>query len=219
MCSEIIKCCICYEFNSVKAKKYINEEKHRTVSLNVIRKVYQSIRETIYKYLRFEYLTDKLATENQNQIFSVDESEFTKNAKKENLWVLGIINNQTKEFRLETSAKRDAATMTLFIKNFVDKGNTIITDGWGAYQNLTNEGYQHDVHIHGGGDFGFGLHSTSIIESLWNAIKGKIKNTYRIIPSHNFVSYLREAEWKYKNREKSNDGKIKAFFECCKIFK
>lgn len=58
-----------------------------------------------------------------------------------------------------------------FIKTFIEKGNTIISDGWVDYQNLENEGYHHDVHILGGGDFGFGLNSTSTIESLWNALK------------------------------------------------
>ena len=58
--------------------------------------------------------------------------------------------------------------MIKFIKQFFEKGNTIISDGWPGYQNLVIEGYQHDVHILGGGD--------SIIESLWNVLKGNIKN-------------------------------------------
>ena len=83
-----------------------------------------------------------------------------------------------------------------------------------GYHNLENEGY----HNHGGGDFGFGLNSTSTIEYLWNALKVKIEKTYRIIPSKNFVSYLREAEWKYLNNDKSYEGKIKEFFSCFKYF-
>ena len=108
--------------------------------------------------------------------------------------------------------KRDELTLTKFIKKFVEKGNTIFSDGWAGYQNLENEGYHHDVHIHRGGDFWFGLNSTSTIESLWNALKGKIKQIYRIIPSKNFVSYLREARWKYLNKDISYEGKIKEFF-------
>ena len=85
------------------------------------------------------FLTAKLGLENKNEKFS---------AKKENVWVLGIINNFTKEFRLECSIKRDEFSLTKFIKKFEEKGNTIISDGWAGYQNLENEGYHHDVHIH-----------------------------------------------------------------------
>ena len=77
-----------------------------------------------------------------------------------------------------------------------------------------NSGYSHITHILGGGDFGFGISSTSHIESLWNALKAKIKTTYHIIRSKNFISFLREAEWKYINRKKNNSEKIKEFFEC-----
>ena len=124
--------------------------------------------------MRFMYLTDKLGLENKNEKFSVDESVFTKTTKKENVWVLGIINNFTKEFRLECSIKRDEFTLTKFIKKFEEKGNTIISDGWAGYQNLENEGYHHDVHIHERGNFGFDLKSSSTIESLWNALKVKL---------------------------------------------
>ena len=56
-----------------------------------------------------------------------------------------------------------------------------------------------------------------LIESLLNALKCKIKQIYRIISSKNFVSYLREAEWKYLNKDKSYEGKIKEFFSCFKF--
>ena len=96
-----------------------------------------------------------------------------KTYKKENIRVLCIINNSTKEFRLECIIRRDEITLTKFIKKFVEPGNNIISDGWAGYHNLENEGYHHDVHLHGGGDSGFGLNSTSPIEPLWNALKEK----------------------------------------------
>lgn len=96
LCSEIIKCPFCFELNLANTKKYINNEKQTDVSLNVIRKVYVSIRNILYKYMSFIYLTDKIGLGNKNQRFSVDESAFTKISKKENVWMLGIINNSTK---------------------------------------------------------------------------------------------------------------------------
>lgn len=76
--------------------------------------------------MRFMYLTEKLGLKNKNEKFSVDESAFTKTAKKENVWVLGIINNFTKEFLLECNIKRDEFTLTKF-KTFVEKEILLLT--------------------------------------------------------------------------------------------
>lgn len=130
---------------------------------------------------------------------------------------MGVINNQNKnEFRLEAILKRDSNTIKKFVTNYIGKGNTIVTDGWGGHVTLdhVNSGYSHETHNHGAGDFGFGLSSISSIESLWNALKNKIKKTYHIIPSRDFISFLRESEWKYINRNKSYKDKIKEFFNC-----
>ena len=91
---------------------------------------------------------------------------------------MGVINNQNKnEFRLEAILKRDSNTIKRFVTNYIGKGNTIATYGWGGYVILdhVNSGYSHETHNQGTGDFGFGLSSISSIESLWNALKYKIK--------------------------------------------
>lgn len=84
-------------------------------------------------------------------------------------WVLGIINTQTKEFRIEPVQVRDTPMIKSFISRHTKRGNNITTEGWSTYEYLDspNSGYQHFIHNHGGGDFGFGIESTSHIESLW----------------------------------------------------
>lgn len=84
-----------------------------------------------------------------------------------------------------------------------------MTDGWGGYVFLdhVNLGYSLETYNHDAGVFGLGLISSSSIEYLWNALKNKIKKTYHIIPSRNFISFLRESEWKYINRNKSYEDK------------
>ena len=193
VCSEVIKCFICFEFNAKDAEKYIKEEKGQIISSRVIGKIYQSIREVLYKYLYKIYQHDLLLEENMHLKCSIDESLFT--------------------------PKRNSETLKLFIKKYIGKGNIIIiiiSDGWTGYAFLDsdNSEYLHDTHNHGHGDFGFGLNSTSSIESLWNSLKNKIKKTHHIIPSKNFIRFLRESEWKYINRNKTYEQKIKEFFDC-----
>ena len=74
-------------------------------------------------------------------------------------------------------------------------------------------GYIREMHINEAGDFGLGSSSTSHIESLWSQLKALLKNLYYIIPHKNFILYLREAEWRIKNKDKNINAKIKEFFD------
>ena len=97
--------------------------------------------------------------------------------------MIGAINNKTKNFGLETVFTRNSDILKKFVYKYIEKGNTIVSDGWAGYNFLNNnQDYNHIVHIHGGGDFGFGITSTSYIEGLWINIKSKIKSIYHIIP-------------------------------------
>ena len=46
------------------------------------------------------------------------------------------------------------------------------------------------------------------------SLKNKIKKTYHNIPSKNFIRFLKQSEWKYINRNKTYEQKIKEFFDC-----
>jgi hypothetical protein len=79
---------------------------------------------------------------------------------------------------------RNEEDMKTFIYNHIRENNTIITDGWSAYNFLDDSNYIHEVHIHGPqGNFGFGLHSTSHIEGIWGTLKTKINKIYNCIPT------------------------------------
>ena len=105
--------------------------------------------------------------------------------------------------------------MKEFITTHIESRNKIITDGWSGYSFIDDlQGYIREVHIHEASDFGYGVNSTSHIESIWSQLKSVIKNIYYIIPHQNFLLYLRETEWRIKNKDKNLEGKIKEFFSC-----
>ena len=211
--SEIINCFLTLEFNVKRTKQYLENEKHRTISSNVLNKIYKELRTIIYDYMRIVYASEIFAPKNAHSFFAVDECLFShKNGRQ--IWILGAINTQTKEFRLEATLDRSEATLKKFIMKYIEEGNTIITDGWAGYNFLNNNSsYNHITHIHGGGDFGFGIQSTSHIESLWAIIKAKIKATYKVIPNVNLMKFLKEAEFKYILKDKSVEEKISSIFE------
>ena len=108
-----------------------------------------------------------------------------------------------------------------FILNHVKKGNKICTDGWTGYDYLDDpeSGYQRYRHNHGGGDFGFGIESTSHIETLWAHLKAKIKSTYNVMPAKNLYKFIKESEFKYKIRKLDDEHKIKKLFNCYSFLK
>ena len=113
-----------------------------------------------------------LGEKDERKYFSIDESLISHLGGKQ-VWLLGIIDNSKKDFRLEASFKRDETTVKAFISKFVEKGNTICREGWHVYSFLGNphSGYNHITHVHTSGNFGLGISSTSHVESIWAQIK------------------------------------------------
>ena len=135
------------------------------------------------------------------------------------IWILGIIDTSSKEFRIEGSISRNSETLKKFINKIVKSGNTIISDHWVGYDFLDrmDSGYTHIKFNHGMGQFWFSLTSTSHIEAIWGVLKQKIKSAYNVIPSKNIIHFIKEDEYKYNIRDKDFEVKIKDFFECFKL--
>lgn len=80
-----------------------------------------------------------------------------------------------------------------------------------------NSRYIRYAHNHSGGNFGFGLESTSHVESICSKIKGKIEENYHIYPYKVFMRFVREIEFMIRIRSLNFDKKIDEFFECYKL--
>ena len=216
--TEIINCFICLEFNTKKAVTYLKENKNVIISQNTLSKIYKEFRNIIYQYMKIVYNSEVISTENNNDYFAVDES-LINHINNKQVWLLGIINNNTKDFRIEGAYNRDTNTLSNFISTYVEKGNVIISDGWQGYNYLNSHdsGYQHLTFMHINGIFGQGIQSTSHIEAIWGIIKSKIKSIYNVIPHKNFMKFVREAEYRYKVKDKTGMDKIKEFFDCYRL--
>ena len=101
--------------------------------------------------------------ENKKKI-AIDESLFAHIDKKK-IWIIGLINSQTKEFRLMPSFKRDSGMIKRIVQKFIKWGNTIISDALDGYVwiSLPNSGYNYIRHVNGNEQFWYGDESTSHI--------------------------------------------------------
>ena len=64
-------------------------------------------------------------------------------SSRSNKWILGIVHRSTHRLILYPLDARDEATLIPLIKRHVEKGSSIYTDGWHAYQSLNDRGYDH----------------------------------------------------------------------------
>ena len=88
---------------------------------------------------------------------------FVHDINKASLWVLGMTENQTKEFRFVRSKTRDEYATKEFITRYIPRGNNIVTYGWSVYDwiDRANSGYTRLEHLHWRNDFGQGIEFTS----------------------------------------------------------
>ena len=104
--------------------------------------------------------------------------------------------------------------MEIFVKDHIEPGTIIISDGWSGYRILDNAQtsvYEHKVFNHVTGNFDRGQYSISHIEHTWNHIKQEIRQIYGSILNQNFVYFLREAEFRLNISKLSNEDKLKIF--------
>ena len=148
---------------------------------------------------------------------AIDESLFVHIDGKQ-LWVIGIIDIQSLNIRIEVSFYKDTTTMKKIISKYIEQGNIIISDPWPAYNFLddANSDYRHITHNHSIGSFGVGSNSSAYIENSWANLKDKIKKLYYNIQNSNFILFLKESEWRRNNIYKSKSEKIKDIID---IFK
>ena len=147
---------------------------------------------------------------NKHANIAVDESLFCYFNGTNQIWLIGFINIQTKDFLIEAVLERKSEILEKIIRHHVSIGNNIITDGWNGYNwmNNPNSGFNRIIHVHGLHDFGQGAESTSHIESVWGDLKRLLTKIYVSVKSENFIYLAKECEWHKKNSHLNNMEKI-----------
>ena len=182
--------------NAIDITKRLQEKYNRNnLDNRFIYHFISTIRNYIAHFYHDKYTLEKLAYLGENKKCAIDESLFVHIDGKQ-LWVIGIIDTQSLNIRIEVSFDRGTATMKKIISKHIEQGNIIISDLWPAYNFLddTNSVYRHITHNHLNGSFGVVANSSAYIENSWANLKDKIKKLYHNIPNRNFILFLKESE-------------------------
>jgi len=106
--------------------------------------------------------------------------------------------------RLKLIDNASAEQLHTFVEEVVEKGSTIITDGWASYGGLTSKGYSHEVFIGKQTDVENLLphvHTTASLLKRW------ILGTFQGSCSHeHFAYYLDEYTFRYNRRKSKSRG-------------
>ena len=141
----------------------------------------------------------------QVPVVEADESLFS-HFGREQVWVFGLYDRGTKRVRAWVVRDRSAPTLLGIIQDHVEEGTIIYTDGWAAYRNLTDLGYEHRVIVHEEG-FGSGLNTTNHIEGCWSELK-QLSHYYRGIQGageerwQDVQEYIDLAIWLRENKDR-----------------
>jgi len=76
---------------------------------------------------------------------------------------------------------------------------TVYTDGWGAYEGLIVNGYDHYRVFHSRDEFARGKCHVNGIESFWSYAKRRLAK-FNGIASTKFVLHLKECEFRFNNK-------------------
>ena len=118
------------------------------------------------------------------------------------MWVFGVISTATRPARgfYEVVARRDRNTLLPILEKCLLPGSEVITDDWGAYENLEqhlpNHVARHRVVVHADNfvDPATGVH-TQEAESAWANLKAPIK-ARRGISLDDVQTYLDDRMWR-----------------------
>jgi transposase len=91
------------------------------------------------------------------------------------------------------------------IREHVEKGSTIITDGFGAYSGLDKE-YNHEIVNHETGDYANKRgYTTNSIENYFSSLKRMIKGTHIHVSQKHLPNYIAENTFRFENRNRADE--------------
>ena len=190
-------------------EKTLKRNIHTSPNYSTITKILKIIRQCISEYIKYNYKIKQIGgSPENNRTVAIDETLIMHEGQKQ-IWLVGGIDTTTKAVRLDIVSERNSINLKYFVENHIESGTNISHDGWPGYNFLDDDDsvWTHEVHIHCGGDFCFGTHSTSHLEQFLGQLKYIIKKIYSIFPKTGFVYYVLEAEFRYMI-SKLEEGKI-----------
>lgn len=186
----------CKDLNASVAAKILG------INRNTINRYYALFREVIFKI-------EGLLSGKKRGIFEADESYFGPHRIRglggrgagEKIPVFGLLKRGGTVFvtLVKNCTKEELLPL---IRGHVQKGSTIHTNGWKAYDSLILDGYKHYRVHHAQHEFVKGKSHVNGIESFWSFAKRRLAK-FNGLPAHKFFVHLKECEFRFNHRREN----------------
>jgi hypothetical protein len=97
----------------------------------------------------------------------------------------------------------EGTTLKREIRNQVEAGSEVFTDGWGGYKGMDDD-YVHEFVQHNE-EYVRGRVHTNGIENFWSLLKRSLKGTYVAVEPFHLFRYLDEQSFRF-NKRKGKDA-------------
>ena len=114
--------------------------------------------------------------------------------------LIGLKDRATGEIRTEAMASQDPVAMRQFVRDHVEPGAEVYTDGHFAYRPL-EEDYQHQMVNHSVGMYVLGMAHTNGIEGFWGSMKRAYTGTFHTMTWKHLQRYADEFSRRQALRE------------------
>lgn len=125
-------------------------------------------------------------------------------ARRTGTIIFGMVNRQTGHVKVWHVLNTNFKTFLPLIRENVQYGSTIYTDGYRAYMHLPKHGYNRKATDHGKQqwvDQNDRSNYTQNIENVWSHFKRGIKGVYRNVSIKYIQLYADEYAWRYSHRK------------------
>jgi transposase-like protein len=122
--------------------------------------------------------------------------------------VMGLLSNGKVYVEVIPNAKGE--TLKRIIYEFVEKGTTIVSDGWRGYSGLSND-FRHEVIDHSTGVYVRNGFHTNSIEGFWSQLKRGIIGIYHLVTQKHLSKYCNEFAYRYNTRDITDGERFNQF--------
>jgi transposase-like protein len=138
------------------------------------------------------------------------EAAITGTGGKGKVAVMGLLERNGK-VRAKVIANATRETLHAEVRDNVEAGAELFTDGWRAYRGLDAE-YVHQVIDHAEKYVDGQIHTNSI-ENFWSLLKRGIKGTYVSVEPFHLFRYLDEQTFRFNERKGKDSDRFRAVTE------
>jgi transposase-like protein len=113
--------------------------------------------------------------------------------------VMGMLDRDSRQVRAQLVPNVKRETLQNAIRSEIQKGSTVYTDGYPAYDKLATRNYVHETvnHVE---EYVRGNVHTQGIENFWSPLKRGLKGTYVAVEPFHLHRYADEQVFRYNNR-------------------